>query len=355
MYATLGPSSPRPLKRMPGVMRVPEDLRRTVAFLGFPRKKKGSAGIECIGTAFFIVYKGDAYVVTVKHVAQSIGDAPFLLRLNRVDGGSDNVNVDLDMGDGPQITWYGHPTDETVDLAVSAFPYDLQEMGFDAKAIPEVMLADSGKLTSEFVGIGDVTYTVGLFRLLAGETRNLQVVHSGSIALLPSDERVPVQDWDQPQSGGSKYVEAFLVESQSLEGLSGSPVFVRPTVLLGGLQTGGREHTARMGRIDLLLLGVWQGAWDAKPDEVLAVGRGREMRVPVGMGVVVPATKLIEVLEHPKLQEHRAELQRRREEDGVASLDSAIPAPRSTEANPTHREDFNSLLEQAAKTPPQDD
>jgi hypothetical protein len=78
------------------------------------------------------------------------------------------------------------------------------------------------------IGIGELTYTIGLFRLMSGAMRNLPVVHFGSIAMVP-DERIPVQDWRDRNK--TFEVEGYLVETQGLEGLSGSPVFVRQSVI----------------------------------------------------------------------------------------------------------------------------
>jgi hypothetical protein len=84
---------------------------------------------------------------------------------------------------------------------------------------------------------------------------------------------------------------AALVEAQTLEGLSGSPVFTRKG-----------EKWA------LFLLGIYQSAWDGRPGEVLEKDRnlsGKGFRVPVGMGTVVPAWKIIDILDYAELKEPR--------------------------------------------------
>jgi hypothetical protein len=132
--------------------------------------------------------------------------------------------------------------------------------------------------------------------------------------MLPGDERTPVVDWTDPDQKRRIFVEGYLVESQSLSGLSGSPVFVRPEVSLDFSDTLIPEEGNRLpdvnpvitgGLNDVRLLGIWQGAWDAKPDEILSARTGDEVRVPVGMGVVVPA--------HPTFasaREHRRLMQK---------------------------------------------
>jgi hypothetical protein len=52
----------------------------------------------------------------------------------------------------------------------------------------------------------------------------------------------------------------------------------------------------------LFLLGVWQGAWEV--GEPKTIGR-TTVRDPAGYGVVVPAAKILEILDTPKLKERR--------------------------------------------------
>jgi hypothetical protein len=75
------------------------------------------------------------------------------------------------------------------------------------------------------------------------------------------------------------------------------------------------------------------------------------MRVPVGMGVVVPSEKLLElILMHPKLKKHRDEVIDREYDSDAASSDFAS-APPSSDENPKHREDFTRLVGAAARKP----
>jgi hypothetical protein len=48
--------------------------------------------------------------------------------------------------------------------------------------------------------------------------------------MLPKDELIPVRDWESQDPQGRRWVEGYLVETQAISGLSGSPVFVRPTL-----------------------------------------------------------------------------------------------------------------------------
>ena len=154
---------------------------------------------------------------------------------------------------------------------------------------------------------------LGLFRLLTGQRRNLPVCHAGVIALLPDDERVPIVDWRDANPVESQRrrisVEAYLVEAQSMSGLSGSPVFVRSEIAVSlkgvvRLEGAGDPPNVILARDTVRLLGLWQGAWEAPPDEIRAAQSKRDL-VPLGMGVVVPSTKIIELLETDAVKKRR--------------------------------------------------
>jgi len=70
------------------------------------------------------------------------------------------------------------------------------------------------------VQCGDSICIVGLFHWHSGSGRNTPIVHSGNIALLPDPmEKIPIKD---RIAGQLQKVEAYLVEAQTFEGLSGA-------------------------------------------------------------------------------------------------------------------------------------
>ena len=213
------------------------------------------------------------------------------------------------------MDWFYHP-DPSVDLALRPIFIDPKD-GYNSIYLGgESLELTKEDLNKDGIGVGDFTYTIGLFRLMSGEKRNLPTCHFGTIALFPEDERIPVIDWTDANRTRRISVEGFLVESQSLDGLSGSPVFVRPQTILDPTKTLGldrRDWRPREGRsvlwprVQLRLLGLWSGSWDAPPDEIRAAqigGRG-SVKVPLGMGVVVPCYKIVELLELPNVKENR--------------------------------------------------
>lgn len=347
----LGPAYKIPIWGMPGfVVKIDVINLECVVFLGFEDDSPGKGGIHCVGTGFLVTYKDGGYLITAKHVAKELQDAPFLLRLNKTNGTSENYSAD-------EVTWYYHP-DSNVDVA--AIPCYIGQQGkkriYDVTYFKDEMIITDKHFKHGFIGNGDQCYTIGLFRLHSGRKRNLPVVHTGNIALLSSDEKIPVTDWDDPKGENKRFIDAHLVQSQSLEGLSGSPVLVRYTIDIplevpkNCVLPEGDYVRTRLPTVNLGLLGLWHGSWKAPPDELLGIGQSDRVTVPVGMGIVIPASKIIEVLEMPELVEKR----KQGPSGIIAVTPDVVRSPISTD-NPQHAEGFNSLVSTAAKKKPPSD
>jgi hypothetical protein len=284
--------------------------RKCVVFLGSPDYEAGQNAIRCAGTGFLILYKGGFHLITARHVAEALGDIGWGTRVNKKDGTSQLIEAE-------NVPWVFHP-DDTVDVAVCGLSLSARD-GFDfIYADGEVLFLRKEEETTEWVEVGDICYTVGLWRLLEGKERNLPVVHTGNIARLPGEEGIPVRAPKKP--GGREMVDGYLIEAQTLSGLSGSPVFVRPScsVTLRARNEADPPDAPETPlplvgyRESVRLIGLWQAAWDASAGEVLTAEHGPGTTVPVGMGIVVPTSKIIEVLELPAVEEKRAK-QRSRE------------------------------------------
>lgn len=280
----------RRLRGFHGVhMRVDQDLLLSVAFLctGTPDSITHQA------TAFLLLHDGARYLVTAKHVAESLGDDPFFIRFNGSGGGDGLLPIDFAMGEEELFRWFAHPK-PTVDIAILPFPIDLGAQGMVAFALNAEMAV---KLENPLrdAGCGDMCHVIGLFAHRAGKSRNFAVVHTGHIAAMcDSKELIEMEG----HNGNPVEREGYLVEISNLRGLSGAPVFVRGGVELDVPIRENGTLTITAHKPDLRLLGVWSGSWD-KP-----TSRFNE-RVPVGIGVVAPAHRLIELLGSEAVAENR--------------------------------------------------
>ena len=150
---------------------------------------------------------------------------------------------------------------------------------------------------------GDETFSFGRYVDLGGRDENQPVARFGNVARLYGD---PIM-----QLGRSYLQESFVVESRSLSGYSGSPVFVYPGPDPGGTSDGGVVlHTLTAAHC--WLLGVCWGhhPWTEKVRDPNVQGSPivtpeRVVQITSGLMMVVPAWKLGELLDCNEFVEMR--------------------------------------------------
>jgi hypothetical protein len=151
-------------------------------------------------------------------------------------------------------------------------------------------------MNAKGIGIGDEIYVTGLFRFVTGKDSNQVVTRMGSLSMIPS-ERVPSMKWHRDG------IEGYLVESRSIGGLSGSPVFVQRSIEVQPTENTGRRPLAACA---MFWLGLVHGHWDVKENQVDgfssdAWSKGRE-QINTGMAIVVPFDKIMEVIKQEELK-----------------------------------------------------
>jgi hypothetical protein len=288
-------------------MRVPDETRKCVAFVGM----KTARGYEVKGTAFFIGRRrqvGDhnfsfMYAVTAKHVIDGIRDkgSDICMRVNFRDGSSQWI-------ESKASSWRFHPDDLEIDVAVlELMPNDQ----VDLLLFPLEAFATDEIISKEGIGIGDTVFLTGLFASHYGRKRNIPIVRMGNIAAMP----------EEPIETSFGLFDAYLVESRSIGGLSGSPVFVQQERL--------RMHNGELVYAPLgspfYLLGLMHGHWDApmpNQDDVTTDILNKET-VNMGIAMVIPATKIREVITQPAIKDFEDRM-----EDELRK--SQLPTPDST-------------------------
>jgi hypothetical protein len=265
-------------------MRVPDEILSCVVFLGY---EVAPGELQFAGTAFFVTKQLEGfpdsdvvYIVTAKHVIEGIRQqgAPYVyLRMNTVAGGASLLRTD-------SARWKSDPGDPFLDVAVLAWAPPREDL--DYRAIGESMLAVDQVIQAQGIGVGDDAFLTGLFVNHFGKQRNIPIVRVGNIAAMPSE---PVQT---RIFGTEVAIDAYLLEARSIGGLSGSPVFV--------VTSGIRGNEIRVGP-QFFLLGLMHGHWDANlsaADAVIPDGL-RDEAVNMGIAIVIPVSKIMEVINHP--------------------------------------------------------
>jgi hypothetical protein len=240
------------------------------------------------------------YAVTAAHVIDGVerdgGDLNVYLRVNLRTGGVAWVSSRV-------LDWRFHPTKVGVDVAVLPLNPGILAAA-DLLSLPITMAATPEVLASRGLSHGDEVFYTGLFTKHVPATRNIPIVRIGNIAALPEE---PIT-WRRERVSGTELVTMdppYLVETRSIGGLSGSPVFVN----LGGVRTQGRSVSMIAGPQPFYLLGLMHGHWDIDPSRVWTAAvhqdSPREEMVNMGIGIVVPIDSIREVLDQPILKDPR--------------------------------------------------
>jgi hypothetical protein len=277
-------------------MRIPDEIRKCVAFLGY----KNEDGIHCFaGTAFFVAreIKGTQisfqYIVTAKHVIDKIRDRncdKVCVRVNRINDVAIWVETDINR-------WIYHPdADEIIDVAVFKVGLPLT---FDHLTLAMSTFITDQLLTDE-VGIGSEIFLAGLFANHYGQHRNIPVVRIGNIVAMP-EEKVATS---------IGLMDAYLVEARSLGGISGSPVFAS----VRGFATSSTEQGVSVRHAEsFYLIGLMHGHWDLDYDADVDANVTEDMKgkkaVNMGIAVVVPSSKILEVINQPMVRKEEKQME----------------------------------------------
>jgi hypothetical protein len=296
-------------------MRVPDQVRKAVLFVGMD----GPSGPEYGGTAYIVALPGGhgtitsqtkdqvttevrfpfTFLVTARHLAEELEGNDFYLRVNRNDGSIAVIKVNA------ETPWWYHPSEKQhVDAAVTVFAPANQE-DLDIRTIPIDMFADELVISEHDIGTGDEVFITGLFTKVVETTRNIPIVRTGTVAMMPG-EKIPF---------GKDLIEAYLIESRSIGGLSGSPVFVRETVKMpvgirfkAGVKlnnvndaTPGEsfDRVEMQGTGRFYFFGSVIGHWEIPNGFTTS----KTEAVNMGISPIVPAQKIKEILLQPAIAE----------------------------------------------------
>ena len=142
------------------------------------------------------------------------------------------------------------------------------------------------------IGVGDEITSIGVFTRFSYEDRHLPIVRTGYLAMLPT-LRIPVKNFEP--------MEAYVAE---IEGLSGSPVWVRPTDYFNVAQKDGGEEKPSVpfnGDTDVIFLGLLHGRWAISKAEMEGQSAQYTETMVSGLSIIVPAHKILEVINQAEL------------------------------------------------------
>lgn len=274
------------------LMQVPDEVRKCVLFLSY----KTATQMEYAGTAFLVgvPLNNDyvtVYIVTAKHVIDCIKeksiDQKVYLRVNIKEGGLNYVESEIEQ-------WVFHPSDESVDVAI--LNWTPPEEIIDYRVIDVNNAATQEIIDKEKIGVGEEVFLTGLFASHSGTQKNVPIMRAGNIAAMP-EEKISVKKFGN--------IDAYLIEVRSIGGLSGSPVFV----YLGSWRSQNGSMTLG-GHSSFYWLGLMHGHYDKDMLDMDSLSEDmlRNLRINMGIAIVVPVWKILEVINQEKFIEQREKL-----------------------------------------------
>lgn len=350
-------------------VRVPDGILKTAVFLGLDtpegRQYGGTGYIVSVdyGPGYVFTVKNDAmtstsryplmFLVTAGHIAEKLEGYDFYIRANYKDGSLAEIKQDC------STRWWYHPTErDSVDVALMLLPA-AEVLSLDIAAIPVTLFLSDEMIKSMNLGIGDEVFMPGLFKNAKGRLRNIPIVRIGNVAMIP-EEKISFSTPERPD----QRLYANLLESRSIGGLSGSPVFIRETIkiktgfrmkpgfFINAVNSPTPEETG-MELVELSGTGRFQffgsviGHWQVSVE----FSDTKKEAVNMGIAPMVPASKILEVLWQPELIAVMNELNAQTHEkvqnqEGAPVLDDAFGKPKD---RPFTKEDFETALKKASR------
>lgn len=275
-------------------MVVEDAIRKCVVFIGL---EKADQSKHLVGTAFLLVkdepgksHAHNAYLVTARHVVEGIrrkGLTKVFVKVNGTNGTTKWIATELS-------DWFIHPFDSSIDVAI----LELSSIsGWDHLGYPLSRCINDQILEKNNVGLGDEVFIVGLFSHHHGNNKNIPIIRVGNVAAL-SEERIQTKTFGE--------IDAYLIESRSIGGLSGSPVFLN----LGPLRFFQGVPQIASRPVIHYLLGLVHGHFDIKAGYTDLIDEDTTTesyeRINTGIAIVVPFRQIHEVLEQHQFTKRKS-------------------------------------------------
>ena len=250
-----------------------------------------NAGEKSGGSGFVVGFPSEKvegtyiYAVTNSHVIKEAKSPK--IRINIIGDRTEVIDYD-------ELMWHHHPNGD--DIAVS--PISITQGKHKLNWIPTSTFITEKIISDVKIGAGDEAFMVGRFIGYDGKQQNEPIVRFGNMAI-GSVVKIP-----HPRG----YLqESFLVETRSLSGFSGSPVFLyippfahRPSKK--AIES--KSYGPWLLGVDWGHQNIYNKVLDKNGDEV---PEGWKVKDNTGISNVIPVWKLSELLNIDELVKMRSE------------------------------------------------
>jgi len=277
-------------------------------------------GGELSGSGFFVFVDegegevGFTYFITATHVlwgdcrkrnAKFPPDGDVVIRINRLRGGTMDISLQ-------KSEWLFHKDRRFVDMC-AVYLSDprhkyLSEGDVSVMNIANLAVSSSNPgIPPVKMMLGDEVFITGAFWPRLGAKKNIPIVRTGNIAALCEE---PIEFFSPKQA-------AYLVETRSLGGISGSPVWFDPNTRHGGsgrswgpvvttnTQTGKSSEPTVI--VPYRFVGMVIGTWHSQIGIDFVPGDENKIDAEwnTGISVVIPDFRILEFLMSDSLKQQR--------------------------------------------------
>lgn len=291
------------------VPRVPEDALETVVFL-YPAREAAEQGRK-VGASGFMVAQPfihgfglHMYTVTNRHCVEGRGTTT-IRAMTKTDAGSVPVFVDA-----KECDWIFH---DDYDVAI----YRWEDGAPEVAAHSSTSLLRRDEMAHLKIGPGEDVYIIARFIHHDGGQRNLPIVHTGMVGMLPLE---PIKN---PYTDKDEY--DFLVETHSRGGYSGSPVNLY--ILPNQVDLGIRRNVGPQ----ILVLGVMWGHINTihyvTDPKIKGKNKrtGHVVKLDTMVAGVVPAWEIMDLINGERALTERMDSERKIREDRIAAAEALGP------------------------------
>lgn len=278
-----------------------ESMKKMVVFLQsncIEQDEQGKQILKSYSGTAFLLSLGDTrlkdrsftYLVTNRHVAQPgienghpCQPVAYFLRADaRVPDASGSYSTVTQLPTNG-LAWT-FPIDPSVDLAITPISVNTEKL--DVVFLPTALLLGDAAARQSNVQEGDSVLFTGLFVQMVGQSHSEPIVREGKIAMMPK-EKIPTTLHGLG--------DVYLVDCHVFGGNSGSPMFID--------LAGSRNGNLTVG-LNYRLLGVVSGYVEETANfelQTVAAYAGT-IKANSGIAVVVPAQKILDLLDLPELK-----------------------------------------------------
>lgn len=214
------------------------DIARSVVFLHVPSEKPSAPGQQEIGTGFLVNINGKLFLITAAHVAKIITGKASMTLAGENDA-AQTIALSQLTGISTVPNWVIHPTADVAVLPIQ--PNSELQKVLCSRALSPIIFISKIEAPPRERPLTVIGFPLGLGVLFTGT--------EGKISAITKETRAASGLLTLPRADTKKPSEFFVLDSPSVGGFSGAPVFIMPATFSTGAALSFSNKTLFVGLV----------------------------------------------------------------------------------------------------------